>query len=58
LSLPPKHLGPARTLLADLAWSLGFLSFCIRQRLQGKNDAMPEFLLRDFIHYNLLSLKR
>ena len=53
-----KHLGPVRTLLANLAWSLGFLSFRIRQRLQRKNDTMPAFLLRDFIHYNFLPLKR
>jgi N-acetylglucosaminyl-diphospho-decaprenol L-rhamnosyltransferase len=53
-----KHLGPLRTLLADLAWSLGFLSFRIRQRLQRKTDTMPAFLLRDFVHYNFLSFKR
>jgi N-acetylglucosaminyl-diphospho-decaprenol L-rhamnosyltransferase len=53
-----KHLGPLRTFLADMAWSLGFLSFRIRQRLQRKKDTMPAFLLRDFIHYNFLSFKR
>ena len=53
-----KHLGPVRTLLADTAWSLGFLSFRIRQRIQSKADTMPAFLLRDFIHYNFLSFKR
>jgi N-acetylglucosaminyl-diphospho-decaprenol L-rhamnosyltransferase len=53
-----KHLGPVRTFLADTAWSLGFLSFRIRQRIQRKVDTMPAFLLRDFIHYNFLSFKR
>jgi N-acetylglucosaminyl-diphospho-decaprenol L-rhamnosyltransferase len=53
-----KHLGRVRTLLADLAWSLGFLSFRLRQRLQCKTDEMPKYLLRDFIRYNFLSVKR
>jgi hypothetical protein len=53
-----KHLGPVRTFLADMAWSLGFLSFRVRQRLQRKEDTMPAFLLRDFVHYNFLSFKR
>jgi GT2 family glycosyltransferase len=53
-----KHLGPARTLLADLAWSLGFLSFRIRQRLQRRVDTDARFLLHDFIHYNFLPHKR
>lgn len=53
-----KHLGLVRTLLADLAWSVGFLSFRLRQRLQRKTDEMPEYLLRDFIRYNFLSFKR
>ena len=53
-----KHLGPVRTLLADLAWSLGFLSFRFRQRFQRKEDTTPEYLLRDFIRYNFLSFKR
>jgi GT2 family glycosyltransferase len=52
-----KHLGPVRTLLADLAWSLGFLSFRIRQRVQHKVDTEPKFLLRDFIYYNFLPIK-
>jgi N-acetylglucosaminyl-diphospho-decaprenol L-rhamnosyltransferase len=53
-----KHLGPARTLLANLAWSLAFLLFRLRQRLQRKPDALPKYLLRDFIRHNFLSLKR
>ena len=36
-----KHLGPGRTLLADLAWSLGFLSFRIRQRLRLRHRSTP-----------------
>jgi GT2 family glycosyltransferase len=53
-----KHLGPVRTLLADLAWSLGFLSFRIRQRLQRRVDTDARFLLHDFIRNNLMPLKR
>jgi N-acetylglucosaminyl-diphospho-decaprenol L-rhamnosyltransferase len=53
-----KHLGRARTLLADLAWSLGFLSFRVRQRLRRGVDTDAKFLLRDFIQYNFLPLKR
>jgi N-acetylglucosaminyl-diphospho-decaprenol L-rhamnosyltransferase len=50
-----KHLGPMWTLVADLAWCIGCLSFRIRQVLQRKSDTMPAFLLRDFVHYNFLS---
>jgi N-acetylglucosaminyl-diphospho-decaprenol L-rhamnosyltransferase len=53
-----KHLGPVRTLVADLAWSLGFLSFRFRQRLQRKTDTTSKYLLRDFVRYNFLSFKR
>jgi GT2 family glycosyltransferase len=52
------HLGPVRTLLANLVWSLGFLSYRLRQRLQRKADVDPEHLLRDFIYYNFLSTGR
>jgi GT2 family glycosyltransferase len=47
-----KHLGRLRTLFADLAWSLGFLSLRIRKHLQGKPDLEPPHLLRDFIRFN------
>jgi N-acetylglucosaminyl-diphospho-decaprenol L-rhamnosyltransferase len=52
------HLGPFRTLLADLAWSLGFLSFRVRQVIQCKPDADPPGLLRDFIRHNFLTAGR
>jgi N-acetylglucosaminyl-diphospho-decaprenol L-rhamnosyltransferase len=50
-----KHLGPVRTLAADLAWSLGLLSFRIRQRVLGDVDNGPQSLLRDFVRYNFLA---
>jgi N-acetylglucosaminyl-diphospho-decaprenol L-rhamnosyltransferase len=53
-----KHLGPVRTLLADLAWSLGFLSFRIRQSFQRCVDNEPPYLLRDFVSYNFLPARR
>ncbi len=49
-----KHFGWSGKFLADLAWSLGFLSFRIRGPIQGKPDLMPEHLLRDFIKYNFM----
>jgi GT2 family glycosyltransferase len=52
-----KHLGVFRTVLANVAWSSGILSFRIRQRLQRKVDTEPECLLRDFLYYNFLPLK-
>ena len=53
-----KHLGPICALLADLAWSLGFLSFRLRQWIQHQVDTEAQFLLRDFVYYNFLPLKR
>ena len=47
-----KHLGPVRTLLADVGWSLGFSLFRVRQWLLRKSDIGPESMLRDFVHYN------
>jgi len=47
-----KHLGRWGTLTADLAWALGFLSYRIRERLQGKRPRAPSHSLRDFIRYN------
>jgi N-acetylglucosaminyl-diphospho-decaprenol L-rhamnosyltransferase len=53
-----KHLGPARTLLADMVWSLGLLSFRLRQRLQRKPDTLPQYVLRDFVRHNFFWAKR
>lgn len=49
------HLGVVGTFLADMAWSLGFFSYRIRQRLLRKVDTDPEHLLRDFVYYNFLA---
>lgn len=49
-----SHLGRVGTLLADIAWSTGFLTFRARQLIQRKPDNQPQYLLRDFVRYNLL----
>lgn len=53
-----KHLGRVRTFLADLAWSLGFFSFRVRQWIQRKPDLAPASLLRDFLKHNFLPTPR
>jgi N-acetylglucosaminyl-diphospho-decaprenol L-rhamnosyltransferase len=52
------HHGPVSTLLADLAWTLGFATFRARQVVQRKPDDDPPRLLRDFIRYNFLRAGR
>lgn len=50
-----KHLGAARTLVANLAWAAGFATFRARRFLQRKPDQDHKFLLWDFCRYNFLS---
>jgi GT2 family glycosyltransferase len=52
------HLGRAPTILADVAWSTGFLTFRARQRVQRKPDNEPQYMLRDFVRHNLLPSRR
>ena len=47
-----RHFGRPKRTLADLAFTAGFTSFRLRQRLQRKVDREPPRLLRDFVHYN------
>ena len=47
-----KHLGPVRTLLANVCWTLGFSSFRVRQWLFRKPDTDPKSMLRDFLRFN------
>jgi GT2 family glycosyltransferase len=49
-----KNLGAARTFLADLSWSLGFLSYRLRYALFRKHDPEPKGRLRDFLYYNFV----
>jgi N-acetylglucosaminyl-diphospho-decaprenol L-rhamnosyltransferase len=49
-----RHLGAARTMLANLAWASGFALHRLRQTLLRRPDNDPERLLRDFIAHNFL----
>ena len=49
-----KNYGPWKTHLADVAWTLGFLSWRARRRFQGKTDDDPPHLLSDFVRFNFL----
>jgi N-acetylglucosaminyl-diphospho-decaprenol L-rhamnosyltransferase len=50
-----KNHGPWKTHIADVAWTLGFLSWRARRRLQGKTDDDPPYLLSDFVRFNFLN---
>ncbi len=50
-----KNHGPWKTRLADLAWTLGFVSWRARRKLQGKDDNDPPHLLSDFVRFNFLN---
>jgi hypothetical protein len=53
-----KNYGRAATVLADLAWSLGYASFRLRRIVQRKPDTDPEWMLWDFIRYNYSPVRR
>jgi N-acetylglucosaminyl-diphospho-decaprenol L-rhamnosyltransferase len=48
-----KWYGSDYRLLCDAVWALGYLSWRIRRRLQGKPDRDPPALLRDFVAFSL-----
>jgi N-acetylglucosaminyl-diphospho-decaprenol L-rhamnosyltransferase len=49
-----KNHGPWKKHLADVAWTLGFVSWRARRRFQGKTDDDPPHLLSDFVRFNFL----
>lgn len=49
-----KNHGPMKKLLADVAWTVGFASWRVRRRFQGKVDDDPPGLLSDFVRFNFL----
>jgi N-acetylglucosaminyl-diphospho-decaprenol L-rhamnosyltransferase len=49
-----KNHGPLKARLADVAWTLGHLSWRARRRLQGKADDDPPHLLTDFVRFNFM----
>jgi GT2 family glycosyltransferase len=50
--------GRVATVLADLAWSLGYFSYRLRRIMQRKPDTDPQWLLWDFIRFNFLLARR
>jgi GT2 family glycosyltransferase len=52
------NYGRARTLMANLAWSLGYASYRLRRLVQRKPDTDAEWLLWDFIRFNFLLARR
>jgi len=50
--------GRLATVLADLAWSLGYASYRVRRLMQRKPDTDPQWLLWDFIRFNFLLPQR
>jgi len=50
-----KNYGPLKTHMADVAWTLGFMTWRARRRFQGKTDDDPPHLLSDFVRFNFLN---
>jgi N-acetylglucosaminyl-diphospho-decaprenol L-rhamnosyltransferase len=50
-----KNHGPWKKRMADVAWTLGFVSWRARRGLQGKTDDDPPHLLSDFVRFNFLN---
>jgi hypothetical protein len=38
-----------------VAWAIGYSTWRIRRRLQGKPDNDPPHLLKDFVQFNFLA---
>lgn len=49
-----KNHGPWKKHFADVAWTLGFMSWRARRRFQGQTDDDPPHLLSDFVRFNFL----
>jgi N-acetylglucosaminyl-diphospho-decaprenol L-rhamnosyltransferase len=47
-----RNHGRAKAAVADLAWTLGALSFRARNLIQRKPDATPDKQFRDFVRHN------
>jgi N-acetylglucosaminyl-diphospho-decaprenol L-rhamnosyltransferase len=50
-----KNYGPLTKHMADVAWTVGFVSWRARRKLQGKTDDDPPHLLSDFVRFNFLN---
>jgi N-acetylglucosaminyl-diphospho-decaprenol L-rhamnosyltransferase len=53
-----SHHGRVKTLLADLAWSLGHVSYRVRRFLLRKPSNEPRLILWDFIRFNFLLARK
>jgi N-acetylglucosaminyl-diphospho-decaprenol L-rhamnosyltransferase len=53
-----KNYGPLTATAADVAWTLGFATFRVRQFIQRKPQTDPPHFLRDFVRYNFASRGR
>jgi len=50
-----KNHGRIATLCADIAWTVGYTTWRLRRRFQGKPDNDPPHLLKDFVQFNFLA---
>ncbi len=50
-----KNHGRVYAFCADVAWTIGYTTWRIRRRLQGKPDNDPPHLLKDFVQFNFLA---
>jgi N-acetylglucosaminyl-diphospho-decaprenol L-rhamnosyltransferase len=53
-----RNHGLVATVLADLAWSLGYASFRLRRLVHPKPGTDPQWMFWDFIRYNFLLARR
>ena len=53
-----KHLGPARTLLADVAWATGHGVHQVLRAARFRRNTDPPRLWRDFVKYNFFIVPR
>ncbi len=48
-----KNYGPLRTALGDAGWIVGFGTWRVRRRIQGKPDPDPPHMLRDSVRHTV-----
>jgi GT2 family glycosyltransferase len=49
-----KNLGRTRAFLANVAWSLGFLCYRMREPFRRGSERAPRGMLRDFVYYHFV----
>jgi N-acetylglucosaminyl-diphospho-decaprenol L-rhamnosyltransferase len=53
-----NNQGLVKTVFADLAWTIAFVSYRLRNFIQRKPDKASRLLLWDFIRYNFLLVRK